>query len=59
MVINLVTLWALEIPLAYGLSRWAGLGATGVWWGRALANVANGLLFASWFRRGKWKKKEI
>ena len=59
MTINLITLWGMELPLAFGLSRWLGLGATGVWWGRALANLANGLLFAVWFRRGGWKRKEV
>jgi putative MATE family efflux protein len=59
MTINLLTLWAMELPLAFGLSRWLGLGVTGVWWGRALANLANGLLFAIWFRRGKWKDREV
>jgi len=57
MAINLLSLWALEVPLAWGLSRlW---GVTGLWWGRALANLANGLLFALWFRRGRWKEREV
>jgi len=59
MAINLLTLWGMELPLAFGLSRWLGWGATGVWWGRAIANLANGLLFAVWFRRGKWKEREV
>lgn len=59
MAINLLTLWGMELPLAFGLSRWLGWGATGVWWGRAIANLANGLLFAIWFRRGKWKEREV
>lgn len=59
MVINLLTLWALEVPVAFGLSRWFGMGITGVWWGRAAANLANGLLFAAWFLRGKWKEREV
>ncbi len=59
MAINLLTLWAMEVPIALGLSHWLGLGATGVWWGRAVANLANGLLFALWFRRGGWKRTDI
>jgi putative MATE family efflux protein len=59
MAINLITLWGMEVPVAYGLAHWAGLGVTGIWWGRAFANLANGLLFAFWFRRGRWKQKEV
>jgi putative MATE family efflux protein len=59
MSINLLTLWGLEVPVAYGLSRWFGLGITGIWWGRTAANLANGLFFALWFSRGKWKKRDI
>jgi len=59
MAVNLITLWGLEVPVAFGLSRWLGLGVTGIWWGRVVANLANGLLFAFWFRRGRWKQKEV
>ena len=59
MAINLFTLWGLEVPVAFALSRWAGLGTTGVWWGRAVANVVNGLVFALWFQRGRWKEREV
>jgi putative MATE family efflux protein len=59
MAINLLTLWGMEVPIAFGLSRWLGLGATGVWWGRALANLANGLVFALWFRRGRWRERDV
>ena len=59
MLVNLVTLWGLEAPLAYGLARWAGMGLNGIWIGRIVANVANGLLFAIWFRLGRWKMKKV
>jgi len=59
MAINLLTLWGLEVPFAFGLSRWLALGITGVWWGRAIANLGNGILFAIWFRRGRWKERDV
>jgi len=59
MTVNLISLWGVEVDVAFGLSRWLGLGVTGVWWGRAIANLANGLLFAWWFRRGKCKEKVV
>jgi putative MATE family efflux protein len=59
MVINLLTLWLVEVGVGFVLSRWLGLGPTGVWWGRAISGFANGLLFAIWFKRGKWKEKKV
>jgi putative MATE family efflux protein len=59
MVINLLSLWGTEIPVAFGLSRWLGLGASGVFWGRAVANLANGLMFAFWFNLGRWRERQV
>jgi putative MATE family efflux protein len=58
-VVNLVTLWGVQLPLAFALSKWLGFGLVGIWLGRAVANAANGLLLAAWFRRGKWKEREV
>jgi putative MATE family efflux protein len=58
MTINLLSLWAIQIPVAYWLSQhW--MGATGIWVGIALGNIANGLIMAYWFYRGGWKHKEV
>jgi putative MATE family efflux protein len=59
MVVNLLSLWVIEAPAAFALSRWVGLGASGVWWGRAISNVANGAFFALWFKRGRWKHRQV
>jgi len=67
MAINLLSLWVLEVPLAYILSQGllflplalGSIGITGIWWGRAAANLANGLFFALWFRRGRWKHQKV
>ena len=59
MIINLFTLWGLQIPLAWLLSQVLGWGATGLWLGISAANVANGVIFVIWFRRGRWKHREV
>jgi putative MATE family efflux protein len=56
---NLISLWGLEVALAFGLSSGLGWGITGVWWGRTLANLANGTLLGLWFRRGGWKQTDV
>jgi len=59
MVINLVTLWGVQIPLAWILSQVADWGTTGLWAGISIANVFNGLTFAGWFLRGRWKERQV
>jgi putative MATE family efflux protein len=59
MVINLLTLWGLQIPLAWILSQALGWGTTGLWAGISVANVANGVIFAAWFQRGRWKHRKV
>jgi putative MATE family efflux protein len=59
MVINLLTLWGVQIPVGYILARWAGWGTTGVWIGLGLANLSNGLVMTYWFRRGRWKQRQV
>jgi putative MATE family efflux protein len=59
MAVNLISLWGLEVAVAFGLSRGLGWGVTGVWWGRTLANLGNGSLLGLWFRRGRWKHIDV
>jgi Na+-driven multidrug efflux pump len=59
MAVNLISLWGLEVAVALGLSQGLGWGIAGVWWGRTLANLANGSLLGLWFRRGRWKHKDV
>jgi putative MATE family efflux protein len=58
-IINLFCFWAFQIPLAYWLAIFLGLGPTGVFW--AIVVTESTLTVVSWviFRRGKWKKVKI
>jgi putative MATE family efflux protein len=59
MVIGLVSQWALQIPLAFALSKYAGLGADGVWWSTPIANLATAAVAVVWFARGSWKTRRL
>jgi len=57
-VITFISLWLLQVPLAYFLSR-TTLGITGVWWAIAASALAQAIMMTFWFSRGRWKEKEI
>ena len=59
MVVNLISLWVVDVVVAFLLACGLGLGIIGIWWARALANLANGLLLGWWFHRGRWKQKAL
>jgi Na+-driven multidrug efflux pump len=59
MVISLVSQWALQIPLAFALSKYTTLGVDGVWWSTPIANIATALVAALWFLRGSWKTRKL
>ncbi|WP_336025418.1 MATE family efflux transporter [Halobellus salinisoli] len=54
MLFGILGLIVLRLPPAYGLLVWGGFGATGVWYGIALANVVMVALSGLYFRRGTW-----
>jgi len=54
MMITAVSMLALRIPLAWGLSIiWS---ENGIWAALAVGNVVQGLLFVAAFRWGRWKR---
>ncbi len=57
--LNFFIFWLFEIPLAYVLAHYFGLGAHGVFWAITIAFSALAIVSALLFRRGKWKTKVI
>ena len=49
----------LRIPMAYFLAVTLGLGVNGVWWSITLTSMVKGVVLAFWFKRGRWKKRQI
>ncbi|HUU41401.1 MAG TPA: MATE family efflux transporter, partial [Desulfatiglandales bacterium] len=58
-VINLFCFWLFEIPLAYALAMFTGMGATGVFLSIMLAESLAGVLSMLLFLRGKWKYQKV
>jgi putative MATE family efflux protein len=59
MVINMVSLWAIQVPLAFVLSRFAGFDENGIWLALNLGYIVQlGLMW--WrYRQGRWKQRRI
>ncbi len=48
-----------RIPLAYLLSFTLDWGINGVWWTLTITTTIKAVILALWFKRGKWKLKEV
>jgi putative MATE family efflux protein len=58
MLVTLLTMWFVQVPLAYFLSH-TFIGAAGVRWGIEGALVFRGGIYAVYFKKGRWKRKNI
>jgi putative MATE family efflux protein len=59
MLITVGAFWIVQIPLAYVLSKYTGLGIYGVRWGMVFGMLASAIMFAIYFKKGRWKRKNI
>ncbi|MFC1568230.1 MATE family efflux transporter [Candidatus Margulisiibacteriota bacterium] len=59
LVITFITLWIVQIPLAFFLSRFTGLGLTGVWIAILIAYISQSIMAMTWFSVGRWKLKKV
>jgi Na+-driven multidrug efflux pump len=58
-IIMALSLWGIQIPLAYTFVKVLGLSVEYIWLSIMLAEFAGCLLTIFWFSRGKWKRKKI
>lgn len=57
--INVFCFWIVQIPLAYTLALTIGLGPQGVFWAVFVSDCLTGIVGVAFFRRGKWKLREV
>ncbi len=50
---------AIRIPLAYFLCFHLDWGINGVWWTLTITSGLKAIILALWFKRGKWKLKQV
>jgi putative MATE family efflux protein len=58
-VLNFICFWMLQIPLAYWLAEPIEFGPNGVFLSIVIAESALTILGVLYFRRGKWKTREV
>jgi Na+-driven multidrug efflux pump len=58
-VINLICFWAIQIPLAYVLARWTGMGPTGIFLAITIAESVLAVVAMLMFKRGRWKEQMV
>ena len=58
-IINLFVFWLWEIPLAYVLGIWLGMGPRGVFVAITIAFSTLAVVSAIVFRRGRWKQRVV
>jgi len=59
LIISLVTLWIVQLPLAFLLSRFTDLGMYGVRWAIVAGFVVGAIVYIIYFKLGTWKRKKV
>jgi len=59
MVASLIGNWMVKIPLAYLLTQYFNMSENGVWLAISISVVAEAAVMSFWFKKGKWKEKNI
>lgn len=58
-ILNFISFWMVEIPVAYAFSILMGFEETGVFFSIVIAESLLGILGIIMFRRGKWKLRKV
>ncbi len=59
MMLTVVSLWVVQFPLAYVLSKHTSLGAVGIFWSMPVANITSALITMAIYLHGGWRKKRL
>ncbi len=59
MIISMVTLWIVQLPLAFFLSRFTNLGAYGIRWAIVIGIMVSAIAYITYFWQGRWKNKRV
>ena len=59
MIISIISIWLIQVPLAFAFSGWTSLGFYGIRWAMVVGSVFGAAAYLIYFRRGAWKVRRI
>jgi Na+-driven multidrug efflux pump len=59
MLTTLLTMWLVQVPMAYFIPKYTSIGVYGVRWGVVTAIVLRAITYAIYFKAGRWKRKKV
>lgn len=59
MLVTLITMWGVQVPLAYFLPQVGNLGVYGVRWALVAGIVTRAVIYPIYFKLGWWKRKRV
>ena len=59
MITTLLSMWLIQVPLAYILPKYTDLGVYGVRWAIVSAIALRAIIYTTYFKSGRWKHKRI
>jgi len=59
MVITLVSMWLIQVPLAYYLPQVIDPGYNGVRWAMVIALAFRAVIYTGYLRAGRWKRRKV
>lgn len=59
MLVTILTMWVVQVPLAYVLPNFTDLGVYGIQWAIVSALIIRAAVYAIYFHSGRWKQKKV
>lgn len=59
MLVNLASLWLVQLPLAWLLARGVGLGPQGIWWGLIVGWSVQAVMMVGRYKAARWQTIEV
>lgn len=59
LIASLVTMWGIQLPLAYFLPKIFNIGVFGVMWAMVTALSLRGIAYLIYYKTGKWKTRRV